>query len=215
MLTNEFDLIVPIDTINIDKINVNNNKFTYNDKAYTDFELKILVENVELYMTKYNKVSIVSEQLMHILIELENKLNKPREKYYKYININFTKKSSITLIPTKASGKEQIMTKTPDEFIKQIKLYFSNKFNNISAHGNIIIIPRIITNAPEFKDYEYDIDYPNSQIKSVWFEIYFGEIFHSLCYVKNSMIFNNLYSVNNSVNNSINKENLEKKKIVI
>ena len=203
MTSKQFDLIVPIDTINVDKININNNKFTYNDNVYTDFEFKILLENVELYMTKYNKVSIISEQLMNILIELEKKLNKTREKYYKYININFTKNSNITLIPTKVSGKEKILIKTPDEFIKQIQSYFPNKFGNISAHANIIIIPRIITNAPEFKDYEYELDTPNSQIKSVWFEIYFGEIFHSLCYVKNSMIFNNLYSVDN--HKSINK----------
>ncbi len=202
MTSKQFDLVVPIDTINIDKININNNKFTYNDNVYTDFEFKILLENVELYMTKYNKVSIISEQLMNILIELEKKLNKTREKYYKYININFTKNSNISLIPTKVSGKEKILIKTPDEFIKQIQSYFPNKFGNISACANIIIIPRIITNAPEFKDYEYYIDSPNSpnsQInKSVWFEIYFGEIYHSLCYVKSSMIFNNLYSVDNN-----------------
>ncbi len=199
MTSKQFDLIVPIDTINIEKININNNKFTYNDNVYTDFEFKILLENVELYMTKYNKVSIISEQLMNILIELEKKLNKTREKYYKYININFTKNSNISLIPTKVSGKEKIMIKTPDEFIKQIQLYFPNKFGNISAHGNIIIIPRIITNAPEFKDYEYDSEPTNSQMnKSVWFEIYFGEIYHSLCYVKSSTIYNNLYSVDNN-----------------
>ncbi len=199
MTSKQFDLIVPIDTINIDKININNNKFTYNDNIYTDFEFKILLENVELYMTKYNKVSIVCEQLMNILIELEKKLNKTREKYYKYININFTKNSNISLIPTKVSGKEKIMIKTSDEFIKQIQLYFPNKFGNISAHGNIIIIPRIITNAPEFKEYEYDNEPNNSQMnKSVWFEIYFGEIYHSLCYVKSSMIYNNLYSIDNN-----------------
>lgn len=190
MTSKHFDLIVPIDTINIDKININNNKFTYNDNIYTDFEFKILLDNVELYMTKYNKVSIVCEQLMNILIELEKKLNKTRDKYYKYININFTKNSNISLIPTKVSGKEKIMIKTPDEFIKQIQLYFPNKFGNISACGNIIIIPRIITNSDNISD--------NLTNKSVWFEIYFGEIYHSMCYVKSSMIYNNLYSVDNN-----------------
>jgi hypothetical protein len=195
MTSKQFDLIIPIDTINIDKININNNKFTYNDKEYTDFELRIFIEHVDLILNKYNKVSIVSEQLMHLLIELETKLNKTREKYYKYININFTKKSNITLIPTKVSGKEQISIKTSDDFITQIKLYFPNKFDNISARGNIIIIPRI-NNSSEFKD-------------SVWFEIYFGEIYHSMCHVKSS-IYKNLYSLNNNLNN-----NREYKKIVI
>ncbi len=200
MSSKQFDLIIPIDTINIDKININNNKFTYNDKVYTDFELKILIENVELYITKYNKVSVVSEQLMQILIELEKKLNKTREKYYKFINISFTKKSSINLIPTKTSGKEQITIKTPDEFIKQIKLYFPNKFDNINARGNIIIIPRIYSNTSDTLD-------TNTINNSVWFEIYFGEIYHPLSYVKNSMIYKNLYSIKN--------DNYEKKTIVI
>ena len=201
MTTKQFDLIVPIDTINIEKININNNKFTYNDDVYTEFEFKILLENVELYMSKYNKVSIVSEQLMNILIELEKKLNKTREKYYKYTNITFTKNSNISLIPTKVSGKDKIMIKTSDEFIKQIKLYFPNKFDNISAHGNIIIIPRIIIDS-ESPD--------NITNKSVWFEIYFGEIYHSMCYVKSSMIYNNLYSINHN-----NHNNNKCKKIII
>jgi hypothetical protein len=180
--------IVPIDTINIDKININNNKFTYNDGIYSDFELKILIDHVELYITKYNKVCINCEQLMNLLIQLEKKLNITREKYYKYINISFTKKSNISLIPTKISNKEKIMIKTSDEFIKQIKLYFPNKFDNISACGNIIIIPKINT---------------YNDIISVWFEIYFGEIYHSMCYVKSSMIYKNLYSNNNiNINNN-------------
>ena len=100
------------------------------------------------------------------------------------LNISFTKKSNINLIPTKVSGKDKIMVKTPDEFIKQIKLYFPNKFDNISASGNIIIIPRINNN--------------ESTLNSVWFEIYFGEIYHSMCYVKSSTIYKNLYSVDNN-----------------
>ncbi len=70
MTSKESDLIIPIDVINIDKININNNKFTYNDKTYTDFELKILLDKVNLFLNKYDKISIVSEQLMNLLIEL-------------------------------------------------------------------------------------------------------------------------------------------------
>ena len=117
---------------------------------------------------------------IHILIR-NIKLG-PRTFNYKYINLTFTKKSNVTLIPTKVSGKEQITIKTSEEFIKQIKLYFLNKFNNINACANIIIIPHIFNS-------------------SVWFEIYFGEIYHPMTFVKNSIIFNNLYNSNNTNNN--------------
>jgi hypothetical protein len=197
-----YEPIVPIDTFNIDKVSIKNSVFVYDDPVYTSFLTRIMLDNVELKLSKSKeKVKVVSPQLMQIQMELEKLIKNTidithdittdittdtipeinRVEYFPYIPINFTKNTLVDLIPTKVSNKPRIQIKTKDDFIQQLVSYYGNKFNGINAKANIILKPIILKNK-----------------NLVWFEIEYAEISHSLCY-NSSNIYKKIYSCEKAI----------------
>ena len=192
-MNNIYEPVVPLHSINIDKISIKNSVFVYDDPVYSSFTLRIIIEEAELKCSQLHQFpKIYSHLLQQVQTNLEKKIDdyrkeqgivmENRKQYFPSIPINFSSQSIVDLIPTKVSSKPQIQIRTKSDFSQQLLSYYGNKFGDINAKCYIILKPVIL-----------------KQINLVWFEIEYAEVCHSLNY-KKSDIYKKLYSCDKVIN---------------
>ena len=207
MSNSNFEPIIPINLLDINRVKIINSKFVYNDDTLTNFDLKLFCENFNMSIyenskskSKSKSISIESVYLLSVREELEKlikvykkefnkeefnkeEINKeviPVVRTSKRVKVNFTKNTKVNLIPTIISGKQKILVRDINNFMLNISEYYKN--SNLMT--NIIIRPIIL------KNFDY-----------VWFEIIFADVFHKST-PNTGCIYKRIYSNSNSNSNS-------------
>jgi hypothetical protein len=182
-----YEPVVPIHSLNIEKVSIKDSVFVYDDPVYSLFTLRIIMEEADLKCSQlYQTPKIYSHLLQNVQQNLEKKIEEyrkeqgieleNRKEFFPNIPINITSKSVIDFIPTKLSCKPQIQIRTKEDFPKQLLSYYGNKFGDINAKCYIILKPVIL-----------------KKVNLVWFEIEYAEVRHSLNH-QSACIYKNLRS---------------------
>ena len=187
--------IINLDEIDINKIILKSSQAsdfslqqtkTYNvihynfNELYNNIPFRILIKNCNVAIDSNNNFltnNVKLLELRNILDEMifkvnnkENNLNKTHNSIF--VKLNFNKYlSKAYLHPSKKSGKQTVLIKSQDEFIKTFKEYYPNYYsknvfnNNIKVYADIIIQPYFLENNNFCSIAIYDADIGYDKIK--------------------------------------------------
>jgi hypothetical protein len=177
--------LISIDELDSNKIILSNDKtynivhYNFND-LYCNIPLNILIKNCCLALDSYNNLLSNNSKLFEFRNILDTKIKTFNDKDNNinkisngaYVKLNFNKNiSKAYLHPSKKSGKQTILVKSEEDFIKIFKEYYPRYYSKnifddkIQIYADIIIQPYFLANNNFCSLAVYDADIGYEKIK--------------------------------------------------